>query len=664
MLGTTLNLGILAHVDAGKTSLTERLLYQAGVIGELGTVDAGTTQTDSLALERRRGITIRAAVASLAIDGVTVNLIDTPGHPDFIAEVERALSVLDGAVLVISAVEGVQPQTRILMRALRRLEVPTLLFVNKIDRRGADIPRVLSMIGSRLAEAVVPMGTTADTGTRAARFVPFETRDHRESLTELLTANDDRLLAAYVRDERAVSATRLRDELAEQTRRGLVHPVYLGSAVTGAGVDELAAGIARWLPAAAGDPDIELSGRVFKIERGVAGEKISYARLFSGTVRVRDRIDSESADKVTRLEVLRDGAWTAADSVGAGEIAKVWGLRRIRVGDPVGTPTRATVQPQFAPPTLETVVRPVHRRDGTGLRAALAQLAEQDPLIDVQDDEGGEITVSLYGEVQKEVIQTTLADEYGIEVGFDDTTTLLVERPRRRGEAVEVLHAVTNPFDATIGLRIEPGKVGSGIEFRLRVPARTVPLFVYKSVDLYAEAMERYVRRALREGLFGWPVTDCVVTMIESNYSSPDGPPSTRGSLSTAADFRKLAPIVTMRALEQTGVVVCEPIAEVSLETPAESLGAVLTVLGRLGGIIRTQTVAGDLAVVDVALPSARTAELQRQLPGATSGEGVVELRFGGYQPVSGAPPARRRRTANPLDLEQYLLSLSRTVPR
>src|SRR5213596_3239851 len=169
-MARTLNLGILAHVDAGKTTLTERLLYAAGVIDEVGSVDKGTTRTDSLALEQRRGITIKSAVVSFPIDDVTVNLIDTPGHPDFIAEVERVLSVLDGCVLVLSAVEGVQPQTRILMRALQRLEVPTLLFVNKIDRGGAEPERVLNAISERLTTAVVPVGTTRELGTHAASF--------------------------------------------------------------------------------------------------------------------------------------------------------------------------------------------------------------------------------------------------------------------------------------------------------------------------------------------------------------------------------------------------------------------------------------------------------------------------------------------------------------
>src|SRR5919112_4054317 len=164
----TLNLGILAHVDAGKTTLTERLLFAAGIIDEVGSVDDGSTQTDSLALERQRGITIKSAVVSFVIDGVTVNLIDTPGHPDFIAEVERVLGVLDGAVLVISAVEGVQPQTRVLMRTLQRLNIPTIIFVNKIDRSGAQYESLLQSISEKLTPAIAPMGSISGLGTRDA----------------------------------------------------------------------------------------------------------------------------------------------------------------------------------------------------------------------------------------------------------------------------------------------------------------------------------------------------------------------------------------------------------------------------------------------------------------------------------------------------------------
>src|SRR5918993_1702656 len=170
----TLNLGILAHVDAGKTTLTERLLYAAGVIDEIGTVDLGTTQTDSLALEQKRGITIKSAVVSFAIGGVEINLIDTPGHPDFIAEVERVLGVLDGAVLVVSAVEGVQAQTRVLMRTLQRLNIPTLIFVNKLDRQGAQYDTLLRAISEKLTSAIVPMGSVSGLGTRGALCTPYD----------------------------------------------------------------------------------------------------------------------------------------------------------------------------------------------------------------------------------------------------------------------------------------------------------------------------------------------------------------------------------------------------------------------------------------------------------------------------------------------------------
>ncbi|HSI98683.1 MAG TPA: translation factor GTPase family protein, partial [Gaiellaceae bacterium] len=508
MLRRTLNLGILAHVDAGKTTLTERLLYAAGVIDEVGSVDAGTTQTDTLELERRRGITIKSAVVAFSIDDVTVNLIDTPGHPDFIAEVERVLSVLDGAVLVISAVEGVQPQTRLLMRALQRLRVPTLVFVNKIDRAGAGEERVLDSISERLTRAIVPLGSVRDIGTRAAGFEP---RADDATLASVLAENDDALLAALV-DEERVPSSRLRAELVGQTGRALVHPVFFGSALTGAGVEELMVGIAEFLPARRGDPDGPVAGTVFKIERGAAGERIAYVRMFSGTVRTRDRVrfGEDSEEKVTAIGVFDGGSVEQRQAVSAGEIAKLRGLREIRVGDRIGEPGTAATQHQFAPPTLESAVVPRDPGRKEALRVALAQLAEQDPLIDVrQDDERQELSVSLYGEVQKEVIETTLAEGFGLEVAFRETTAICIERPVGTGEAVELLYDDENPFSATLGLRVEPAPAGPGVDVRLDVDPRTVPLYIYGTAERFRELMARYVREALREGLCGWVVTDC-----------------------------------------------------------------------------------------------------------------------------------------------------------
>ena len=292
MLRRTLNLGILAHVDAGKTTLTERLLYAAGAIRQPGRVDDGTTQTDTLALEQQRGITIKSAVVSFAIDDVAVNLIDTPGHPDFIAEVERVLDVLDGAVLVISAVEGVQAQTPLLMRALQRLQVPTLLFVNKTDRHGADPEAVLDAVRERLTPAVVPMDGAL-----------------RESALAVLAENDEALLAAYVEDEHDVSEERLREQLARQTKRALVHPAFVGSARTGLGVPALMSGIAELLPAATDEASGPVAGPRSILNTRPAGEKIAYARLFAGAVNVRDRLPFGRGGeaKVTAIRVFDRG---------------------------------------------------------------------------------------------------------------------------------------------------------------------------------------------------------------------------------------------------------------------------------------------------------------------------------------------------------------------
>jgi ribosomal protection tetracycline resistance protein len=665
-----LNLGILAHVDAGKTSLTERLLHAAGVIDEIGSVDDGSTQTDTLALERQRGITIKAAVVSFVVGDVTVNLIDTPGHPDFIAEVERVLSVLDGAVLVVSAVEGVQAQTRVLMRTLQRLQIPTLIFVNKIDRAGADPERVLRSIAERLAPAVVPLGEVCDAGTRTASFAPYGWTDDAFTgqIAELLAERDDALLADYLDGAAPLPYERLRATLAQQSGRALVHPLIFGSAITGAGVPDLIAGLTEILPAPEADADGPLSGTVFKIERGAAGEKVAYLRLFSGTVRTRERLQlgrggspalerrsgRVQEQKVTAIRVFERGTAAQCSQLVAGQIGKLWGLGEVQIGDALGVPRVSSDRHYFAQPTLESIIAPRRLSDKGALHAALVQLAELDPLINLrQNDARHETSVSLYGEVQKEVIQATLATEFGIEVDFRETTTICIERPTGTGSAVELLGKGGNPFVATVGLRVEPAPIGTGVRLRLDADLTTVPLYVYKSVELFQQAMDETVQETLRQGLYGWQVTDCIVTLTESGYASP---------VSTAGDFRKLTPLVLMAALQQAGTVVCEPIHRFRLEVPADSLGAVVSVLTRLGAVVLAQELQGTASILEGEITAARVHELQQRVPGLTRGEGVLECDFDRYRSIAGTFPSRPRSDLNPLNRKEYLLHLLRRV--
>ncbi|WP_240796493.1 GTP-binding protein [Streptomyces sp. RFCAC02] len=653
----TLNLGILAHVDAGKTSLTERLLFDHGAIPGLGSVDAGSARTDSGELERERGITIRTAVAAFAVGDLRVNLVDTPGHPDFVAEVERALSVLDGAVLVLSAVEGVQAQTRVLMRTLRRLRLPTLLFVNKIDRPGARHDALLAEVRRRLTPYAVPLGTVTGAGTPGARTAPLRLG---ERAAQTLAEHDDDLLARLVDGAARPGDDDLRDRLARQTAAGVAHPLWFGSALTGEGTAALTDGIRTYLrPPVA--PDGEPRGTVFAVERpetgdGSRGRKVAYVRMTAGEVRERRRITlrrrepggaaRESTGRITGIEVVRPGGFDGGP-LRAGEIGRVRGLDDVRVGDRLGGEDgdpRGTAAAHFAPPALEAVVRPAGPGGEARLWAALTTLADEDPLIRVRRSGGGAISLLLYGAVQREVIAARLRRVFGVDPVFEGARPLYVERPTRAGEALTVIDGLRdNPFWATVGVRIEPAPRGAGVTYVHADERGIMPA-------AFVRATEDAVLRTLGQGVFGWEVTDCVVTVFRARAKFPE---------SVAADFRGLAPMVVLRALRSAGSAVFEPCRAVDVEVPADTLGEVIGFLAGIGAELGEPRETADGWLVPAGLPVLPHQRLVAALPGLTRGEGTVLARPGADRPVRGAPPVRERTDGDPLDPVAYLRFLA-----
>ena len=519
----TLNLGILAHVDAGKTTLTERLLFTAGAIDHVGSVDAGTTQTDSLDLERERGITIRSAVASFLVGDLAVNLVDTPGHPDFIAEVERVLGVLDGAVLVVSAVEGVQPQTPLLFRALQRLRVPTLIFVNKIDRAGADPEAVVAADGVAACPRAScrwarPSSRAVRGGVRAVHARTM--RRHRTALIEALAEHDEAILRAYVA-RRGHAHARAPARAARGSRRGPGASTRSTSGRPPRGIGdrrrsspasiEFLVG-ARRRPGRAPSPaaSSRSSGRP-------AGERVAYVRLFAGTLRPRQRVRVGGGEeaKPTSIKVFAPAGAPRRDVLAAGEMATVRGLGAVRVGDAIGEPRPADERDgrgsrgRRSRPSCS----PCARTEQGSLRAALNQLAEQDPLIDVrQDDHRHEIAVSLYGEVQKEVIGATLERDYGIVADFRETTTVCIERPARVGEAEEVIRAKTKtnitgpelaPEHEPVPGHARPAHRAGAAGVGRRGPGRgraagCVPLYLFKTPDVFVAQLDGVRPRGAR----------------------------------------------------------------------------------------------------------------------------------------------------------------------
>lgn len=638
----TLTVGVVAHVDAGKTSLTERILYEAGVIDHPGSVDTGDTLTDSLDLERRRGITIRSAVASFTWHDTLVNLVDTPGHSDFVAEVERSLAVLDAAVLVVSAVEGVQAQTLVLMRALQRLGLPTLLFVNKLDRAGADPDRVLAQVADRLTPEALPLGLADGAGSAHAAYVPMP-------------------LAPAERVDLQLGA-----------RSARVHPVVFGSAITGTGVRDLLDALTDLLGDDTGDSGVSGTGDpgdagdrgdvgdagghcpagvVFKLDRTVSGQRRTWVRTTTGTLRTRARlrIGGGEPERVTGLEVFGPRGLERADEVGAGRIAVLRGPSAARIGDTYGPTGPRTRRVELGRPSLETVVDPVDPEQRARLFAALTELAEQDPLIDLRLDDGrGEVAVSLYGEVQKEVIATFLAEDHGVAATFRPTTPICVERVARPGAAHRLIDDGGNPFLATVGLRIEPAAVGSGTEVGLEVELGSMP-------PAFFAAVREGVAGTLAEAVHGWSVPDCRVVVTHSGYyprQSAMHAGFDKAMSSTASDFRSLARLVLAEALVRAGTMVCAPVHRFDLEVPQDLVGAVLAELPHHRAIPFATRFsgpsAGSAAVLAGEVPADAVHGLAQRLPHLTRGEAVLTTVLDHHAPVTGPVPERPRALADP----------------
>ncbi len=634
-----LNLGVLAHVDAGKTSLTEALLHAGGALDHLGRVDDGTTQTDSLAMERRRGITIRTAVATFTIGDVTVNLVDTPGHPDFIAEVDRSLAVLDAAVLVLSAVEGVQVQTIVLHRALRRLGVPTVVWINKIDRPGAEPSRVLDAIQRRLSSALVPLGGVHDQGTPQAAFISSKLDDH--AVAEVLTARvaeyDDDLLEDWVRQNRPAAPRRIREVLGRLTRHGVVHPVLFGSARTGAGLPQLIDTLSTLVPAEPGAEEGSASGQVFKIERTPAGDRVCTVRMRSGTLAVRDAVElgPDRVGTATALEVYEPGGPVSRRRGAAGQIARVHGLAAAQVGDWLGAAARSVPVVSFPPPALQSTIvarNPAHRGK---LHRALTDLADVDPLIRLRpDDQYGAQRVSVYGAVQQEVIADTLANDYGVEVDFQAPTVICVERPAGRASAIRRMGDPGHLYGYSLGVTVEPGPAESGVELVVTADRLSLPMHVYATLEGFRAALLGYLEEPLAAGPHGWPVTDIRVTVTDSDYPSA-GP--------SAADVRHTLSAVVNDAVKRAGTLVCEPVDRFCIETPDDNVSSVLNLIGRLRASPEAPQPDSGLSVIVGTIPSVELDELRAGLSTAAHGEAILESELHHYAAVAASRPRRRK---------------------
>ncbi|GAA0371271.1 elongation factor G [Bacillus horti] len=644
-----LNIGVLAHVDAGKTTLTEQILYKSGVIEHAGSVDQGTTITDSLDVERRRGITVKSAAVSFTVNELKVNLIDTPGHADFISEVEHSLSVLDGVILVISAVEGVQAQTRILMQTLKEHRIPTLLFMNKVDRMGADYKQTRDMIKELLDERICEMNEVIHEGHSNVQIE--QANPAKAAWIDTLALTNEDLFNIFANDL-PIKSERLRAELRLQTKNGNVFPLFAGSAVKGIGVSQLIESLGDFFPVHTQKEEMTkpLSAIVFKVMKDLDGRRNAFIRLFQGSIQLRDEIELSSQSretifyKVKQLQILQDGKWMFTDYVAQGDIAILTG-GDVKIGDIFGNVSDKMRRFNFHKPPMQVKVSVEYEKDEGALHNALSDLVIESPFLQyIQDKNTKESIIHVFGKIQLEILAETIKQQNDIDVIFSAPKVICIEKPFSTGEEVEYINDSNNPFIATVGLRVEPGVEGSGLQYRLDVELGSLLLS-------FQRAIKETVIYTLQEGLYGWNVTDIIVTLTHTGYDSVQ---------TTAKDFRSLVPLVLMKALQEAGTNVYEPVHAMQLTLPEYSLSKVLSRLSLLEGTFQEPQYIRNSIHLNGSIPVRTSELLKSDIYSLTSGEGMVALRPGGYMLVQSNIPKNMRRQLNSLNRGEYLLHLNK----
>ena len=633
-----INIGILAHVDAGKTTLTESLLYTSGAILELGSVDKGTTRTDTMFLERQRGITIQAAVTSFNWNDYKINIVDTPGHTDFITEVYRSLSVLDGAILVISAKDGVQAQTRILFHALQKMNIPTIIFINKIDQYGINLNNIYQNIKEKLSNDIIVMqNVTLTPEISIKNIIDLDDWDP-------VISKNDKLLEKYIAGEK-LTIQELTYEEYRCVKKGSLFPIYHGSARNNIGTQQLIEAISNLFCSEMNENDSELCGRVFKIEYTDHKQRLVYLRLYSGTLHLRDTIilPEKKKVKLTEIYIPSNGEMIQTKTVCSGDIFIIPN-NTLRLNDIIGNEKLlpCNVWNDKTVPILRTRIEPIKIEEREKLLDALTEIADTDPLLRYYVDTiTHEIVISFLGTVQLEVICSLLIEKYHINIRIEDPTVIYLEKPLQKADYTIHIEVPPNPFWASIGLSITPLPIGSGIQYESKVSLG----YLNQS---FQNAVREGINYGLEQGLYGWEVTDCKICFEYGVYYSP---------VSTPSDFRFLAPIVLEQTLKKAGTQLLEPYFSFILFTPQGYFSRAYNDAQKHCAIIETSQSKNDEVIFTGHIPVRCINEYRNTLTLYTNGQAVFLTELKDYQIATCEPVIQSRRPNNRIDKVRHMFN-------
>ena len=655
------NIGILAHVDSGKTTLTEQLLFLTGTIRNAGSVDSGTTATDSLAVERQRGISVRTSTASASWKGVNINIIDTPGHIDFAGEVERALYALDYAVVIVSAVEGVRAHTENILRALEKANLPGLIFINKADRTGADVSKVIKELQVISSQSYIVLTDVSGEGTESCLVSETDDSEFCRRATEALADISDEAAEAFLCDE-VLERNRAAELIRKEISDCRLIPVVHGSAKYGVGVKELADVIVEYMPDSSRRATDDLCGIVFKIEHDKTLGKISHIRLFGGEIANRDEVEllvpvknqiilSDAVDiedekpireKVSQIKKFCGAKSTDTGIIRSGDVAAVCGLPSAKNGFYIGT-ARQMADAKLVNPFLRVKVTP---SDGDPLKIpvlaqAMNELSDEEPYMDAKWENGQkEITISTTGRIQLEVLSNLLKERYNLSAEFSPPTVIYKETPSKKGRGLS-RYTMPKPCWAVVEFDIEPMPRGYGVSYHGRLPNNQC---FYR----YQSHIRTSFNRCLSQGLNGWEVTDFRCTLVGGEHHTIHTHP---------LDFFVCTPMAFMNGLVDTGITILEPLLKIRVTAPEEFSGKIFSEIVKMNGDYDSPVIRSGIATVEAIVPVASSMNFPERLAALTSGRAVLSQVFFGYRECNdGAEHINPRQGVNPLDRSKWIL--------
>lgn len=666
------NIGIIAHIDAGKTTTTERILYYTGRIHRIGEVHEGGATMDWMPQEQERGITITSAATMCFWNDYQFNIIDTPGHVDFTAEVERNLRVLDGGVVVFDAVAGVEPQSETVWRQANKYNVPRICYVNKMDRTGADFWRTVDMIRTRLSAVPVPIQVPLGSESNFKGFIDLitmksvtftdekgaspmiseipealrdEAQQHRDTMVERVAETDEELTLKFLEGEE-ISEEELNVALRKATISNSLVPVLCGSSYKNKGVQAMLDAVVHYLPSPIDiappvgiNPDTEqeetrevddnapLSALVFKIVSDPFVGRLSYIRVYSGTLKKGASVENTTKDKTERVgRLLRMHAnhREDIDEIRAGDICAAVGLRNTFTGDTLSDSSKPIILESisFPTPVIEIAIEPKTRADQEKMGVALGKLAEEDPTFRVNtDQESGQTIIKGMGELHLEIIQDRLFREFKVEANVGRPQVAYRETITRTAQAQgrHVRQTGGSGQYGDVWLRVEPNERGKGIEFVSEVVGGTVP-------REYIKPTEQGVREALENGIIaGFPVVDVKVALYDGSYHDVD---------SSESAFKIAGSMGVKEGVRKAGPVLLEPIMVVEVTTPEDFYGDVIGDLNRRRGTILGMETRADSNVVKANVPLSEMFGYVNELRSMSSGRASYSMEFSHYDPV------------------------------